>query len=87
MADEIPLIVERDGKVLTLSLNNVDKKNALTSEMMGALSAILEDVENYEDLRVIIIKGRGSVFCSGADINNWNPEELQELLFSLADCP
>ena len=33
MADEIPLIVERDGKVLTLSLNNVDKKNALTSEM------------------------------------------------------
>ena len=87
MADEIPLIVERDGKVLTLSLNNVDKKNALTSEMMGALSAILEDVENYEDLRVIIIKGRGSVFCSGADINNWNPEELQELLFSLSDCP
>ena len=62
MADEIPLIVERDGKVLTLSLNNVDKKNALTSEIMGALSAILEDVENYEDLRVIIIKGRGSVF-------------------------
>ena len=45
MADEIPLIVERDGKVLTLSLNNVDKKNALTSEIMGALSAILEDVE------------------------------------------
>ena len=87
MADEIPLIVERDGKALTLSLNNVDKKNALTSEIMGALSAILEDVENYEDLRVIIIKGRGSVFCSGADINNWNPEELQELLFSLADCP
>ena len=28
MADEIPLIVERDGKVLTLSLNNVNKKNA-----------------------------------------------------------
>ena len=51
------------------------------------MSAILEDVENYEDLRVIIIKGKGSVFCSGADINNWNPEELQELLFSLADCP
>ena len=87
MADEIPLIVERDGKVLTLSLNNVDKKNALTSEIMGALSAILEDVENYEDLRVIIIKGRGSVFCSGADISNWNPEELQKLLFSLSDCP
>jgi methylglutaconyl-CoA hydratase len=73
--------------VLTLSLNNPEKRNALTSEMMGALSAILEDVVNYDDLRVIIIRGAGSVFCSGADINTWNPEELQELLFSLSDCP
>ena len=87
MSDEIPLIVEKEGNVLTLSLNNIEKKNALTSEMMGALSAILEDVKSYDDLRVIIIRGSGSVFCSGADINTWNPEELQELLFSLSDCP
>ena len=87
MSDEVPLIVERDGEALMLSLNNTQKKNALTSEMMGALSGILEDVKNYDGLRVIIIKGNGSVFCSGADINTWNPEELQELLFSLSDCP
>tara|TARA_B100001029_G_scaffold32930_1_gene24836 strand:+ start:1785 stop:2519 length:735 start_codon:yes stop_codon:yes gene_type:complete len=87
MSDEIPLIVENEGEVLTLSLNNIEKKNALTSEIMGALSAILEEVENYDNLRVIVIRGNGSVFCSGADINTWNPEELQELLFSLSDCP
>ena len=81
MSDEIPLIVENEGAVLTLSLNNIEKKNALTSEMMGDLSAILEEVENYDNLRVIVIRGSGSVFCSGADINTWNPEELQELLF------
>ena len=87
MSDEVPLIVERDGEALMLSLNNTQKKNALTSEMMGALSGILGDVKNYDGLRVIVIKGNGSVFCSGADINTWNPEELQELLFSLSDCP
>ena len=87
MTDEVPFIVERDGESLMLSLNNTQKKNALTSEMMGALSGILEDVKNYDGLRVIVIKGNGSVFCSGADINTWNPEELQELLFSLSDCP
>ena len=87
MSDEVPLIVERDGESLMLSLNNTQKKNALTSEMMGALSGILKDVKNYDGLRVIVIKGNGSVFCSGADINTWNPEELQELLFSLSDCP
>ena len=48
MSDEIPLIVENEGEVLTLSLNNVEKKNALTTEMMGALSAILEEADNYE---------------------------------------
>ena len=73
MSDEIPLIVENEGEVLTLSLNNIEKKNALTSEIMGALSAILEEVENYDNLRVIVIRGNGSVFCSGADINTWNP--------------
>ena len=87
MSDEVPLIVERDGEALMLSLNNTQKKNALNSEMMGALSGILGDVKNYDGLRVIVIKGNGSVFCSGADINTWNPEELQELLFSLSDCP
>ena len=87
MSDEIPLIVENEGEVLTLTLNNIEKKNALTSEMMGALSAILEEVDNYDNLRAIVIRGNGSVFCSGADINTWNPEELQELLFALSDCP
>ncbi|MFL2941120.1 MAG: hypothetical protein BEU01_00725 [Marine Group III euryarchaeote CG-Epi4] len=87
MADEIPLIVVREGAVLSLSLNNTNKKNALTSEMMGALTSIFEDAKNYEDLRVIVIRGNGSTFCSGADINTWNPEELQKLLFSITDCP
>ncbi len=87
MADEIPLIVVREGAVLCLSLNNTNKKNALTSEMMGALTSIFEDAKNYEDLRVIVIRGNGSTFCSGADINTWNPEELQKLLFSITDCP
>jgi len=87
MSDEIPLIVENEGEVLTLILNNIEKKNALTSEMMGALSAILEEVDNYDNLRAITIRGNGSVFCSGADISTWNPEELQELLFILSDCP
>ena len=82
MSDEVPLIVEREGEALTLSLNNTEKKNALTSEIMGALSGILEDVKNYDGLRAIVIKGNGTVFCSGADINAWNPEELQAVSYT-----
>lgn len=86
MPNQIPLIVDRRGSVLSLSLNNPSKKNALNSEIMGALFAAIEETKKYEELRVIVIKGEGSVFCSGADVKNWEPNQLQILLKSIAEC-
>ena len=85
MVNQIPLIVDRRGSVLNLSLNNPSKKNALNSEMMGAMVAAIIEAENYDELRVIVIKGEGSVFCSGADVNSWQPEELQLLLKTIVE--
>ena len=73
MAQPIPLIVDRRGSVLNLSLNNPEKRNALNTEMMGALVATIEEAKNYNQLRVIVIQGKGDVFCSGADLNGWQP--------------
>ena len=86
MPNQIPLIVDRRGSVLTLSLNNPSKKNALNSEIMGALFAVIEETRKYEELRAIVIRGEGSVFCSGADVKNWKPNQLQILLKSIAEC-
>ena len=86
MPNQIPLIVDRRGSVLTLSLNNPSKKNALNSEIMGALFAAIEETKKYEELRAIVIRGEGSVFCSGADVKNWKPNQLQILLKSIAEC-
>ena len=86
MPNQIPLIVDRRGSVLTLSLNNPRKKNALNSEIMGALFAAIEETKKYEELRAIVIRGEGSVFCSGADVKNWEPNQLQILLKSIAEC-
>ena len=80
MPNPIPLIVDRRGSVLSLSLNNPSKKNALNSEIMGALFAVNEETKKYEELRAIVIRGEGSVFCSGADVKNWKPNQLQILL-------
>ena len=63
MPNQIPLIVDRRGSVLTLSLNNPRKKNALNSEIMGALFAAIEETKKYEELRAIVIRVEGSVFC------------------------
>ena len=86
MENQIPLIVDRRGTVLTLTFNNISKKNALNSEMMGAMTAAIEESSNYEELRVIVIRGEGSVFCSGADLNEWDPSQLQLLLRTIVDC-
>ena len=87
MPNQVPLIVERQGSVLTLSLNNPSKKNALNSEMMGAMTAAIEGSGKYSELRVVVIQGAGSVFCSGAEVTSWKAEELQLLLRSLVECP
>ena len=86
MVNQIPLIVDRRGTVLNLTLNNPSKKNALNSEMMGAAVAAIIEAEKYEELRVIVIKGGGSAFCSGVDVNSWVPEQLQLLLNTIAEC-
>ena len=86
MVNQIPLIVDRRGTVLNLTLNNPSKRNALNSEMMGAMIAAIIEAEKYNELRVIVIKGEGSAFCSGADVNSWEPEQLQLLLKTIAEC-
>ena len=86
MPNQVPLIVERQGSVLTLSLNNHSKKNALNSEMMGAMAAAIEGSGKYSELRAVVIQGAGSVFCSGAEVTSWKAEELQLLLRSLVEC-
>ena len=64
MPNQIPLIVDRRGSVLSLSLNNPSKKNALNSEIMGALFAAIEETKKYEELRVIVIRGEiGRASC------------------------
>ena len=86
MDTQIPLIVDRSGTILNLTFNNPSKKNALNSEMMGAMSAAIEESSNFSELRAIVIRGEGSVFCSGADVNTWEPEQLQLLLKTISEC-
>jgi len=87
MPNQLPLIIERKGSVLIISLNNPEKRNALNSEMMGAAASAITNVGNYKELRSVVIQGTGSSFCSGAEVTSWKAEELQALLKALAECP
>jgi enoyl-CoA hydratase len=63
------LIYEKKDTIGLLTINRPDKLNALSNELMEELSRFLDDVENDEDLRVLVITGAGEkAFVAGADI-------------------
>ncbi len=51
-----------------LELNRPAKKNALNRLMIEEIIQTLKEEENNENLRVLILSGKGGIFCAGADL-------------------
>jgi len=51
-----------------ITLNNPKTKNALNPEMLVRLARIYDDLKSDPNVRVIVLTGTGSCFCSGADL-------------------
>ena len=70
MAD-IPLRVQRDARgVLTLTLNDAARFNALGSEMLAALQKALDDAARDDSLRVVVLAAEGRAFCAGHNLKD-----------------
>ncbi|GAX88431.1 enoyl-CoA hydratase/isomerase family protein [Effusibacillus lacus] len=62
------LISEKIGKVIHLSLNNPDSRNALHIDMRSQLFAALQDAQSDPEIKAILLTGQGSSFCAGGDV-------------------
>jgi enoyl-CoA hydratase/carnithine racemase len=60
--------IERDGGVLTLTLNRPERKNALTQAMYRALGEAIAGADDDHSVRAILLQGEGDLFSSGNDI-------------------
>lgn len=58
-----------EGGVARITLNRPEKKNALNDELIAGLKDRLRAAEANEQVRVVVITGAGSDFCSGADLS------------------
>jgi enoyl-CoA hydratase/carnithine racemase len=59
--------VERDGHVVTVTLDRPQSKNACTGDMWVALGATFRDAA-FSGARVVVVTGAGGDFCTGADL-------------------
>src|SRR5688500_16377547 len=63
-----PLLVDRDGAVVTLTLNRPDALNALNRPLNEALRAAVEAIGNDPAVRAVVLAGAGRAFCVGQDL-------------------
>jgi enoyl-CoA hydratase/carnithine racemase len=59
--------VERDGGIATVWLDRAEKRNALDAELMKALGEAFDAIGGDRAVRVVVLRGRGTVFSSGID--------------------
>ena len=63
------LTYERDGPVLTVTLNRPEKLNAYTAEMGAELEDAFRRADADDAVRVVVVTGAGRGFCAGADLS------------------
>ncbi|KAA9161637.1 enoyl-CoA hydratase/isomerase family protein [Amycolatopsis acidicola] len=56
------------GGVATVELNRPEARNALNLPMCRALRDVFTALDADPDVRVVLLGGRGPVFCAGADL-------------------
>ncbi|MFO7586895.1 MAG: enoyl-CoA hydratase-related protein [Gemmatimonadota bacterium] len=62
------VLVEAADGIGTLTLNRPDRLNAFLGAMRDELVGGLEELWRREDVRVVVVTGRGRAFCAGADV-------------------
>ncbi len=56
------------NNVLTITLNRPAKKNALHPQMVNEIAFALSHAHQNNEIRVVVLKANGDIFCSGADL-------------------
>lgn len=79
MAESDVLLVERDGRVATLTVNRPDRMNALNAEVRRAFFDTLRALRDDPEVRVVVITGAGDkAFIAGADIQEFKDRKAVE---------
>jgi enoyl-CoA hydratase/carnithine racemase len=69
LPSSVPVVLAaKHDRVLTLTLNRPDARNALSETMMRALQSALDEAADHKDIKAIVIAANGPVFSAGHDL-------------------
>jgi enoyl-CoA hydratase len=77
------ITAERQGRILTLTINRPDQLNAVNAKLHTELSRIFVDAKHDDEADIVVLTGAGRAFCAGGDID-WmqssidRPEDFEE---------
>jgi len=63
------VLIEKTERIGTITLNRPEVMNALNMDLILELKEAVTQMGADETIRVVILKGAGANFCSGADLN------------------
>ena len=80
MTDSLTELVHLDvtGPLATVTLDSPRNRNALSRRLVGELFARLQAAEGDQDVRVVLVRSSGRVFCSGADLSEATSQGMEE---------
>ncbi len=93
MAEET-VKVARSANYVTLSLNRPEKRNALNQALLSELDHALASLEGDREIRALVLRAEGRVFCSGIDLQEvdrlegaHNPAGIENVFHRLERLP
>lgn len=63
-------LFDRRGKVITVTINNPDQRNAVTNSIDNSFRTLFSELDDDPDSSVIVITGAGESFCAGGNIDD-----------------
>jgi enoyl-CoA hydratase len=63
-----PVLAERRGDVLLITLNRPEVRNAVNAALAAGVAGALDELDGEESLSVGVLTGAGGFFCAGMDL-------------------
>src|ERR1700742_761859 len=63
------VLVSVDNHIALITVNDPDRRNAVTGEMSALLRDAVEQAEGDPDVHAVVVTGAGKAFCAGADLS------------------